>query len=322
MYRRYAIVVFVLAALYAGYWGAGAVALKRGVAAAVAQIEAEGRGTVGDVALRGFPSRFDLTLSDVALTDGGMGWQAPFVQLFALSYRPNHLIAVWPQDQSLTLGGQQISVRSDRMQANVDFGLSTTLPLDRIIHVTEAPRLSGPGWAAAAPRLAASVLREGGARYRLGLDLPGLVTEGTLATALDPEDRLPAAIDWLRLDAHVTLDRPIDRTSQPRPTALELSALSFRWGETNLEADGAITIDAAGVPDGRITLRARGWRDLIPLVVAQGMVKPEVAPTLIAALGKLEEASPTPGELSIPLDFSGGRMTLGPLPLGPAPRFF
>ena len=46
-----------------------------------------------------FPTASTQAFSDIALADPetGLAWQAPFFQILALSYQPNHVIAVWPR---------------------------------------------------------------------------------------------------------------------------------------------------------------------------------------------------------------------------------
>ena len=68
------------------------------------------------------------------------------------------------------------------------------------------------------------------------------------------------------------------------------------------------------MPDPRLT----GWRDLVPVLVAAQLVKPEVAPTVTRALEVMAKDG-TAEVLDMPLVLSEGWMRLGPIPLGPAP---
>ena len=78
--------------------------------------------------------------------------------------------------------------------------------------------------------------------------------------------------------------------------------------------------NAEGLAEGRIELRLSNWRKAIPVAVALGLVTPEVAPTWENVFAVLSEQSASPEDLDLPLVFQRGRMSLGPLPLGPAPR--
>ncbi|MEZ5866970.1 MAG: DUF2125 domain-containing protein [Defluviimonas denitrificans] len=70
-----------------------------------------------------------------------------------------------------------------------------------------------------------------------------------------------------------------------------------------------------------IQLRLANWRDLPPLLVALGVIAEAEAPALTRTMGQLALLSGGTGDLSLPLSFTGGWVALGPLPLGPAPRF-
>src|SRR6056297_3671249 len=127
---RLIIFVLVAAALWMGYWVIGATALERGLSGWIEQRRDE--GWVADVAeldVAGFPNRFDTTLTDVAFADPGTGvaWQAPFLQLLALSYRPNQVIAVLPPEHRLSTPLQNIDITSDLTRGSIFLGASTSL---------------------------------------------------------------------------------------------------------------------------------------------------------------------------------------------------
>src|SRR5690606_31763771 len=95
--------------IWCGYWFVGARALDRAIGQGLAHVPA--LSTEGHT-IRGFPNRFDITFDAPHLRAEGVDWQAPFVQVFALSYRLNHLIAVFAHDQLLQAGGLSVAVHS------------------------------------------------------------------------------------------------------------------------------------------------------------------------------------------------------------------
>ncbi len=60
----------------------------------------------------------------------------------------------------------------------------------------------------------------------------------------------------------------------------------------------------------------------MPVLVAAGIVTAEVSPTVTRAMELLAQQGPDPEVLTVPLSFNSGLMSLGPLPLGPAPDLF
>lgn len=327
--RRLIWITLVLAGLYAGYWALASRGVLAAVRGEVARLEAAGLAEVGEVTLAGFPSRFDLTFRDAAVVDrsGFYGWSAPFFQVFALSYRPNHLIAVWPEAQEVLVAGLPLSVTSEDMRASAVFA-GTGLALDHMALVGKTLTLTppeGPGLALAEARLASRTAPGVDNGHDLGLALFRIAPDPALARALDPEGRLPAEIDWLRLDAVLAFDRPLDRAAlaggAPRLTGVELREASLRWGPLSLEGEGRLAPDTAGLLEGRVDLVARDWRELVRLATLAGLVRPEIAPTFEAALEQIDAADGDAQALRVPLTWKNGRTSLGPIPLGPAPRF-
>ena len=126
------------------------------------------------------------------------------------------------------------------------------------------------------------------------------------------------------IEANVTFDAPWDRHAiedrRPQITALDLRGLRATWGRMELEAAGDLTVDAGGTPDGRITVRAVNWRDMIGVVRASGLVPEGFIPTIEAALEALAGLSGRPDTIDAPLSFQNGFVSFGPIPLGRAPN--
>lgn len=342
--------VMAAAVAYGGYWYAGSRAVLAGARAALAEIRDQGRGDAAGVTLAGFPSRFDLTITAPSLVsaDGALGWSAPFVQIFALSYQPHHLIAVWPHDQTFSIDGERLTLRSADMRASAAAGASLSLPLDHAQMVaTELTLTAAGGWdaslrevrlalrragaelARAAPAgtdpAAAPAFADDGRDHQIGIAISDLAPGGALRGLIDPAGRLPARIEAANLTAIVSFDRPLDRhaaATGARVTAIRAIAGDLRWGNIAVSLRGAVTIGAAGLPEGQITLTATEWRRLLAALTEAGAIRAEVAPTVARmaealARGAGDSDSDT---LSLPLDLGGGWISLGPFPLAPIPR--
>jgi len=100
--RKLIFLVVISALLYGGYWFVGRAQIEDRITEALIEAD-EGPYDVsfGTLRTRGFPSRFDTTVTDFSFNDPATGtaWLAPRFQLFALAYRPNEVIAVFPQEQ-------------------------------------------------------------------------------------------------------------------------------------------------------------------------------------------------------------------------------
>lgn len=329
--RKLIWLVLAAAVLWGGYWFVGSRAVERGLAAWIEDRRAEGwAADYADLETRGFPNRFDTTFTDLRLADPdtGLAWSLPFFQILALSYKPYHVIAVWPDRQTVATPEESIEIGSQRIRGSVVFRPDTDLALDRTDIVAEAVTLdSTAGWHAAleSGRFAIHRLEADRPSYRLGADITAMTPSAPTRRALDPLGTLPPVIETLHLDATVDFDRPWDRhaieDARPQPTRIELDEMHALWGQLELRAAGTLEIDSEGRAEGRITVKATNWREMLDLAVSAGVVPETIAPTVEKGLEVLAGLSGSSKTLDAPLSFQKGFVSFGPIPLGPAPRF-
>ncbi|WP_113912035.1 DUF2125 domain-containing protein [Roseovarius dicentrarchi] len=327
-------IVLTLAAAWAGYWFVGSAALRSGVAAWFDARQADGwRAEYSDLSVQGFPSRFDTTISDVALADpvSGLGWEAPFFQLLTLSYTPNHVIAMWPNEQTLHTPRQSYALTNQDMRASLVVAPSTALAPRRITLTAEGVALipeDGSGAISAQTlRVAAERVEDTGniadARYRLGLAASDIAPPAPLLAQLDASSALPRVIQALAADIIVDFDVPWDRRAikeaRPQPTRIAVQSADLQWGAMALAASGVLTVDLGGRPDGTLTVTARNWRQMLGTAVGAGVITPDMAQTAEQALSIMSAMGDDPKSLDVPLRFAGGRIWIGPLPIAPAP---
>jgi hypothetical protein len=319
-------VVAVLAVAWCGYWFIGARFVTQAAEAALVQARAQGlRAGAEDLTVHGFPNRFDLTVTAPDLADpvSGFGWTAPFVQIFALTYRPWHVIAAFAPEQQIITPAGLFTLTAGKLQASLRARPTRALPLDRFTLIGSDLTLLAPGGSSLATpelRLATRDLDGTGLRHEIGLEVTGLAPDPVL---LPEGTGLPAVLDRLHLDADLTFSAPIDRKApQTRPelTGISLHEGLLIWGDLALHAKGDLVPDAAGLAEGSLTLRATNWQRLLPAMEAAGLVKPEVVPTWTRMLTVMAQQSGDPAVIDLTVRFSAGRISLGPLPLGPAPR--
>ena len=306
-------VVAILAALYGGYWFVGSSQLESRAEAALADLRArDWQVDYADLATAGFPSRFDTTVTDLSLAspDGRFAWRAPFVQLFALSYRPHEVIAAWPPEQRVTVGGQTLDVAAQDLRASATFSLSPDLPLDHAALESGPAALSSEaGWGLGFDRLLAAIRRAGDGTpnaYDLHLEANGL---RPLSVSAD--------LGLLRLDGKVTLDRPLDRHAPaPRLRALALREARLAQGDVALTATGDLAPDAQGFLTGTLMLRAENWRGLLDLLQAAGLLVFDQGSFLAGALEPLARGG---NDIEVPLTFRDGQVEVLGLVLLQAP---
>lgn len=322
----------VLAALGWGlFWLAGATATEKALARWFDDRRAEGWvAKASALDTRGFPSRFDTTFEGLELSDPdtGVAWSAPLFQLLSLSYKPTHLIAVWPGAQAFSTPDAAYEIEAEGMRGSLILSPSLSLETQSSTIETGPARLvSSNGWTA--------TLEHGQLSMRQAPELgdPGVndlyftaigVDPGSaLLSRLDGVGGLTGVIDEVTVTARVRFDRPWDRraieVARPQPRQVTLNALTARWGELKLTGSGEFEIDAAGQPEGEIALEATNWREMLAIAEATGAVSEEEARRYLQGLTLIAALSGDPNRLDVTLRFERGLAYLGPIPVGPAP---
>lgn len=329
--KRLTYFVAILALIYSGYWAVGSYALQNGLQSQRQVLTDQGWDVAYDsLKTRGFPSRFDTTVTDLAVTapDQSVSFAASMIQVLALSYQPNKAIIAFPPEQTLTLDGLPIDIKSDGFRVSVGANANTALSLNQVS--TEAKSVAfllGQGELTSFRDLLA-VSRESSAApntydtYLTATDIawPALIL-GQLPQGAD----LPDVIGNITFDGTITLDRAIDRHSLPvwaddpgQLRGLNLRNFAVTWGALTASANGAFTVDEAGTPDGTITVTIDDWQGALAAAQSTGLL-PAQFQFMAQSMGQtLSQGAET---LVLPITVQNGNLSVGPLPLGPAPKF-
>lgn len=312
MLRLLTILLLLAALVWGGYWFVGARGVERGVAAAIEEARRAGwRIELAELSVGGFPNRFDSTASDLRIATPDGAWEAalPFLQVFALSYRPGDVIAVPARSASLSTPAGPVALVAEDLRASATLGLSVPPELRRAVAVAEALELEGTGWRGqlAGGRLA--LRRAEGAAE--AFDVAALLTDLALGGAALPS-WLPASFGRITLDGTAAFDRP--PAAGGRIVSLSIREASTRWEGTRLALSGELGFDAAGRASGDLSLALEGWEALLPRLAAAGLSAAEVA-LLGSGLAQLERD----GLAEVPLTLRDGTLRFGAVPLGVLP---
>ncbi len=321
MIRWLIALVTAAAVLWSGWWLVGSTLVLRATRAGVETLRAEGwRIAYDDLSISGFPNRFDTTVEAprVATPDAAAAFSAPFFQVFALSYRPHHLIAVAPHEMAFETPRGRIDVTSADLRGSI-IGSGLSEP------VLRRSTLTGEVVAVSAGDLGVTIeagqvaTRQAGsdAVHDVAVALSGLALSPALRALVDPGDVLPAVLGTVTADAQVVLTDAVGAGHSPQVEALEIRDAALAWGEVRLTVEGRLDVAADGTPEGVLTVRAEGWRQVLRLAVGLGLVDERRLPLLSAGLGGLADGD---GIVTLDLVLADGEMTLGSMPLGPAPR--
>ncbi len=277
------------------------------------------------IEVMGFPTRFDIAMKDVTLSDPRAGFlmRGATLDVSAKAWNPLHLTATWPQSQIVATQGGRVSIRSDMLETTVAMRPGTSFAFGGFqARMRNANFTSNRGLRTGAEAAEISFwpiwLRE--AQYDLTVDATGVEPTREVRLAIDRSRRLPQKVDALRIDATIGFDQPFDKDmSEPQINLVELRDLDITWGQVGFAASGTIQIDSLGFPSGTLALTGRNWREILALAVSAGAIPRENEPLIEQSLAGLARLSDEEDTLSVPLIFADGQMLFGPIPAGPAP---
>ena len=318
---------------YSGYWWVGATAKEAAIDGWLEDRRAAGwAADRSDLVLTGYPNRFDTILKDLVLADpqSGWSWSAPEFQILALSYKPNHIIAVWPNQQTIASPRERIELQSETMRGSVRFAVNTQLALEQtVIEVADLRADSSLGWTGsmAEGQFAIRKAPPGGAPdygYDVSLMADIVTLPEPVRRRLDPSGLLPASV--ARAEARLTpvFDAPWDRKAvegpPPNLTALNIGRLGFTWGGMDLLVRGTLNADASGYAAGELNVTAKNWREMLDVSVNAGWVPRDMSRSIARGLNLVAQLTGDSDQLDVTFNFEDGGVWLGPVPLGPAPR--
>jgi hypothetical protein len=334
-WRLLALAVVLPALGWSAWWWIGASAKEAAFEGWLADRRADGWvAEAAAITTVGFPNRFDTRLARLSLADPDLGWawEAPFLDVLMLSYAPTRAVLAAPPEQTVAVPGARATLRSDLLRASARLEPGPALALERVSLEGKALRLSGAeGWEAEAARLEAHVAEDPGPgappeSYAVAATVEGLRLPAVWRDRVDPAGALAELVDRFTLDARAAFDRRLDRSAvedrPPRLRAVSLTALEARWGALSLRASGRVAADARGYAEGELTVRATRWREMLRAAVAAGALDADVAAAVEGGLGLLALLGGDADAIEAPLRFSGGRTTIGPVPVGRAPRLY
>ena len=321
-----ALFVLVLAWSLGWFWLRGEV-FRRMDAGAEALSESGYRVDWTRREVSGFPFRLDLDIEAPRVREGsGWGLSAPRLKAEAFVFAPEHWIVVAPAGVTLVRrrgGPLLIGARVLRASAS-DWTSHPARVSVEGLDLTFTPQAG----AAAFPLAGASELHlhakggpndQGAAYVEIdgGRATPGsplgqmtggapvaLIADGIYshASALNGRDWPGALRAWAAAGGRLNLRR----------LSLTASALGLeaRTGDAGIDPDGRL----AGVVD----LDLKGAPRLTQLLTERAGLSPEAA----KAAQMVIDAGGTGGKTGVSLHFEAGRITLGPVALGPAPRLY
>ncbi|ASM73226.1 MULTISPECIES: DUF2125 domain-containing protein [Roseobacteraceae] len=327
--RRLLRVCVVLATLWCVWWGVASYALHSAVVSWFDARRAEGwQADMDGPQPGGFPLNLRTRIADLALADPdtGVAFRAPQITFTASALWPGNITLRLP-DTPMTFatpeGAADLTMQDSVM--TLDLRRERALGLDRLQWAAQSWQLDGPeGSLIGAKGLSLAAIRTTGATYDITASAPAFAPGAVPRRTLRLPDEWPLTFDQLALEATVTFDRPWDiraledRRPQPRWIALHLAEAA--WGDLRLRLAADLEVDAAGIPAGTVSIQADNWPIMLDLAEAANLLPGGMRSQAEEVLRRFATLSGNPDALDVQLNLAGGFISLGFLPVAPAPR--
>ncbi|WIY52646.1 DUF2125 domain-containing protein [Devosia sp. YIM 151766] len=313
-------VVLVVVLAWTGGWYFAAGQIRQQVdALALADGEAAPQLTCRELAIGGFPFRFDLQCSDAAILSGDVLVELPHFRASVMVYRPNHVLASavgpariadaftglkqemsWTEiEASLRLESWRIArisiVGNDLAWSDTLFGNSLIARTPHVeMHLLDMPEMHD----ATAGRAALALFARAA-----DVEVPAIEL-----TAVNAE--IETEITGLRDDIRAWGARPFLPDWQQAGGRLRLAGLRASDGVSDLSADGELGLDAQGYPTGSISIDSLGVAERIGPFIDE--------PWRTLVLGVAGEDARHQNQLN----FAAGGMSSGLVPVAAIPSLF
>ncbi|ABF64830.1 hypothetical protein TM1040_2098 [Ruegeria sp. TM1040] len=327
-------ILFGLCVVWSLYWAVAAWGLRQSVAAWFEEQAARGwqvevkEITAGD-GLGGYPWRHVTQITQPALADPGTGaaWRADWLELQSPAIWPGHQSLRFADgDQRLSYYDQTAVITTQGLQADLFLAPGLALELEELGLTSGSWRIGDDAEATlSADDLSLRMVQGSVAEsYEISAEARAFRPGKALRRLLRAAPKLPQAFETLSLAMDVTFDKAWDLSvlehRRPQPRQIDLALLEAHWGEMRLKMSGALEVDEAGIPTGEVALQVEAWAEFLALAEDSGLLSPTLREQASRVVAVMARASGNPEDLDITLGFRNGNITIGPIPLGPAPR--
>lgn len=279
------------------------------------------------VRVGGYPFRFEVRIAEanVSTPEAVEGWtlETGRAVAVAMPYDFNHWIVEIHDPMTVTFdAGGEYRLASEATRFSIRSGQGGTQRLAVEIDDLGIETLSGPQAAIERIghlRLISQLTDEDTLDTQLAA---GAITIGDLALDEALVDELGTEISLVRLELSVTRWSDLAREARTdmwrdADGQIEITESGIDWGSVAFRAEGSLSIDPSGYPDGRVSLFVLDPEALADVLVASGTVRGENENTL-----RLLAQSAPRGErgTAVPLTLRSGGIYLGPVRIGELER--
>ena len=328
MIRILIIIVVALSLIWSGYWFLGGRAHRGMVVDQLEMAESNGwKITHSGVELNGFPNRFDTTIADLRMEspEGEFIWEAPSLQLLTLSYRPNHLIAVLPDEQRFLILGNSVDLISQGMNASIVVSDPDSLNIERFIFESSQAELkSQTGWKAAFESVVFAVRRsdQDPAKIDAAIRLSSRdVRSGEIEADDTEESTKPMTVTGeASLHASRELGLNMCKDGYAEIQRIDISEFKLSRNQSEIGVAGSLVFDSLGVSGGQLDITLTNGQLLVEEAAEADLINRDVAANIGTVLSLFALTSADPASATAPISIRNGRVRFAGIGLYDLPR--
>ena len=285
--------------------------------------------TVGEMARTGFPIRIAAALRDIAIVSPAEQGrlEVPEVTVAAPTYWPGHAKMDVPAgDIAVITPGSIATLPHEGGQAAVVLRPGRELTLQSKRAIIANPHIDLVEGRVLSARVVHATLsqQETPAQNQSDFNAFDLAPGSILRQAARLPNSWPVMFDAFHAAGTITMERPIERTAtldnRPQPVALKLETAQALWGEIGMVFSADVTVAQGGIMTGTMSLSAQNWPRMLDFAECAGALTADTHPQIESVLTLLAGVSGGGPMLAAQITVLDGQMSMGCLPLGPAPR--
>lgn len=270
--------------------------------------------------VKGFPNRFDTTILQPTYSDpaNNLSWHAEFLQVLALSYQPYRIIIAWPENQTIKLNDQIITIEAENLRASLSLWDMHKPKINKFIAESKTIGVTSSfNWRLrfSDPLLAMRRNGTNGEKIEISLRL-----EHLLNSFEAPADSWLKAIanDLNSLEIGLTLEfddqytREQCRNGAIKLVSAQISKGRLRWKESQLDVRGTLTIfDGRLSGDLLVDVGEAGFSTLLAKMPMNKVENPEIMDKIQNVVSVIDTIS----RGSIEIQFDDGELKFMGFPL-------
>lgn len=322
--------VIVITVIWSAYWFVAGFGLRNAITAWFDGQQDRGwQAEYSQVATAGYPFNHVTRLDNPALADpvNGTAWSADWIEFQSPAIWPGQqMLRFADTPQRLSYFDQTSTITAADLVAELQLQPGIALVLEKMALTSGSWSIADDGEAQAAGETLQLIMAQTASpeTYAISARIDGFTPGDDLRELMRSATTLPQSFETLELDMTTVFDKPWDRSAleqgRPQPTRIDLRLAEMKWGALRLFAAGELDVDAQGIPNGEIAIKAENWRDMIAMANAAGALPDQAVDPVTRALNFMAGLGGNPNALDLQLNFRDGFVAVGPLPLGPAPR--